>query len=163
MKRIWKIIGLFVGVFLLAVSIHVLRAAWQTKASSDASEASKKQKALAVGIVRTVNTAEYSCRYKDRKLDESERFLSWDELLNAPCFGDAQDHFSQITGSPFSPETEITPGLELRLVVSADGRRYNLSLNQKNDSASCGFAFFSDERGVIYEGRAIGCEAPGVR
>ena len=34
MKRVWKIIGLFAGMFLLAVSIHVLRGAGQPQSAS---------------------------------------------------------------------------------------------------------------------------------
>ena len=49
----------------------------------------------------------------------------------------------------------------LRLVVTPDGKHYNVWLGQKPD-VRCGFAFYSDERGVIYEGRAIGCSAHGA-
>ena len=91
MKRTWKIIGLFVGVFVLAVSIHVLRASGQAGAVTSPSVGSKDQKLLAVNIVRLINTAEVvDCRTKDGKIDENEKFLPWDELLNAPCFKQAQ-------------------------------------------------------------------------
>jgi hypothetical protein len=159
MRRIQKIIGLFVGVFSLAVSIHLLRAAGQAGATAS-SAASRSQKTLAVAIVRYINTVEViDCRSQNGQIDENEKFLPWDELREAPCFKEAQsrmplpvvDELSQSLGP------EIVPGLELRLVVSADGRHYNLWLGQKSADV-CGFAFFSDERGVIYEGKPIGCE-----
>jgi hypothetical protein len=157
MKRTWTIIGLFVVVFLLAVSIHVLRGEGQEGATTSPAVPSAERARLAVEIVRYINTAEMDCRLKDGKLDENARFFSWDELLDAPFFGHMQDQFSQAHGQRFSPGPEIVPGLELRLVVSADGKHYNLWLGQKKD-IDCGFAFYSDERGVIYEGKAIGCE-----
>jgi TonB family protein len=161
MKRPWKVIGLFVVVFLLAVSIHVLRASGQAGTVSTPSAGSKDQRSLAVGIVRLINTAEViDCRTKDGKIDEGEKFLPWDELLNAPCFKEAQTRviFTDFGISSLAPGPEIVPGLELRLVVSADGKHYNLWLGQKD--VMCGFAFYSDERGVIYESKAIGCEVP---
>lgn len=162
MKRPLKIIGLFAGVFLLAVSIQVLRATGQAGAVTTPAVTSRDQRILAVGIVRLINTAEVDCRLKDGKVDENEKFLPWDELLNAPCFKQAQSRvrFTHFNISSLSPGPEIVPGLELRLVVSPDGKHYSLWLGQKGDI--CGFAFYSDERGMIYEGKAIGCEAQGV-
>jgi hypothetical protein len=158
MKRTWKIVGLFVGVFLLAVSIHVLRASGQVEAVTGPSDASKDQAKQALLIVRSINTGEYSCRKKDEK----ENFLPWEELLNAPCFSRFQSSFSQVSGFPLSPGPEIVPGLELRMMISPDGKHYNLWLGQK-PVGNCAFAFYSDERGVIYEGASLGCDSPGVR
>jgi len=128
--------------------------------------ASNDQERQAVDILREINTAEVICRIKDGKIDENEKFLPWDELLNAPCFKQAQSHFpragfSQVNKLSLSSGPEIAPGLELRLVVSPEGKRYNVWLGQKLEVA-CGFAFYSDERGVIWECKAIGCSAEGV-
>ncbi len=68
---------------------------------------------------------------------------------------------SHAGGPLLSTGPEIVPGLELRLVVSPDEKRCNLWLGQTKD-IDCGFAFYSDKRGVIYEGREIGCEAPAT-
>jgi hypothetical protein len=158
MKRTWKFIGLFVGVLLLAFSIRVLRATGQSGAVPSPSEASKDQARQALLIVRSINTGEYTCRKKD----ENENFLPWEELLRAPCFSRCQSSFSQASGFPLAPGPEIAPGLELRLMVSPDGKHYSLWLGQK-PVGNCAFAFYSDERGVIYEGASLGCESPGVR
>jgi hypothetical protein len=160
MKRTRKIVGLFIGIFLLAVSVHVLRAAGQAAAVTGRSAVSKEQRSRAVAIVRLINTAEViDCRTKDGKIDENEKFLPWDELLNASCFKEAQSRVLFYPGNEpsLSPGSEIVPGLELRLVVSANGSHYNLWLGEKQDT--CGFAFYSDERGLIYEAKPIGCEA----
>ena len=164
MKRTQKIIGLFVGVFLLAVSIHVLRAAGQAGAVTGPSVASRDQAMLAVGIIRLINTAEWSVPARDGKIDENEKFLPWDELLYAPRFKEAESRvrFTHFNISSLSPGPEIVPGLELRLIISPDGKHYNLWLGQKQ-AGDCPFAFYSDERGVIYEGASLGCDSPGVR
>ncbi len=167
MTRPWRIIILPVSLFLMGISIHALRAAGQTATVTDPPADSKDQAFLAVNIIRVINTAEVvRCRTKEGNIDPNEKFRSWDELLSAPCFKEAQGlfsagPFSRVSELSFSPGPEIVPGLELRLVVSGDGNHYNLWLGQKRD-VQCGFAFFSDERGVIYEGKAIGCDAQGV-
>lgn len=51
---------------------------------------------------------------------------------------------------------EVVPGWTLAMIVAADGQSYELSLHKLGDK--CGFSFFSDQRGVIYEGNVIGCE-----
>jgi hypothetical protein len=109
-----------------------------------------------------INTAEWSSRAKGGKIDENVKFLPWDDLLNSPRFKECQSRvrFTHFNMSSLSPGPEIVPGLELRLVVSSNGKHYNLWLGQKD--VMCGFAFYSDERGAIYEGRVIGCEAQGA-
>jgi len=42
----------------------------------------------------------------------------------------------------------------LRLTRSEDRRKFELSLAPKQ---SCGLAFFSNDRNIVYSGRAIGC------
>jgi hypothetical protein len=164
MKRVFSYAAASVGLLLLGISVCTMRARTQTETVARPAVDSRVEALRAVNIIRVINTAEVvTCRTKDGNIDESAKFLSWDELLNAPCFKEAQGHFSgghfsQVGELPFSPAPEIVPGLELRLVVSADGSHYNLWLGQKQD-VRCGFAFFSDERGVIYEGKAIGCAA----
>jgi hypothetical protein len=162
MKRNRRIIALFLSVFLVGVSIHLLRAAAQEQAGKSTSGDSRGQRMLAVSIIRYINTAEASCQVKNGKRDENQKFLSWDELLNAPCFEQTRSlvRFYPANQPAFSSGSEIVPGLELRLVVSADGKHYNVSLGEK--PTGCGSVFFSDERGVIFEGKALGCEGQKV-
>ena len=154
MQRLQGVIGASVSFFLLAISICTQRTHAQTATPGNAAKDSKDQALVAVNIIREINTAEVMiCRSKEGKINENEKFQSWGELLNAPCFKQAQRHFSgarfsNVNEVSLSPRSEIVPGLELRLVVSPDGKHYNLWLGQKLD-VHCGFAFFSDERGVI--------------
>lgn len=165
MNRLSKMIVISGGIFLFAISIDPMRVGGQTL-TTVSPQNSKDQARLAVGIIRLINTAEVvDCRTKDGNMDTTIKFLSWDELLNAPCFQHAQSRVrSHMSGAPqpsFSPGPEIVPGLEQRLVVSPDGSHYNLWLGQTKE-VQCGFAFYSDERGVIYEGAAIGCNPQGI-
>ena len=157
MKRTQKITGLVVGLLLTIWAFHGLKAAGRPQAVPPRADAPTKSKSMAVGIVRTINTAQVSCRARDGKVEENYSFLSWDELLSSHCFDAAQDWFSQHYRFRLAAGPEIAPGLELRLVVSGDGRHYNLSLVGE-DSPSCRFGFFSDEGGVIYEGKSLGCD-----
>lgn len=155
MKQTWRITGLLASVILLAAATHISRAAGQGLVLIEPSAASKDLRARAVTIVRVINTAEVTCRIEDGRA-EGTKFLPWDELVNSPCLKQVQGHVMYAGVPPsFSPGPEIVPGLELRLVVSADGKHYNLWIGQKPQT--CGPAFYSDERGVIYECKAFGC------
>jgi hypothetical protein len=154
------------AVLSLAVSALALGVGGRPASAAKTVANSRAQALRAVNIIRVINTAEVSaCRSRDGGGD-SAGFRSWTHLVNAPCFKRAQadfrgKRFAQDGKLSFSAAPEITPGLVLRLVVSPDGKHYNLWLGQKPD-VRCGFAFYSDERGVIYEGKAIGCSVQGV-
>jgi hypothetical protein len=49
------------------------------------------------------------------------------------------------------------PGWLLTVIVSHDGKSYQLSLRNLGDKR-CRFSLFSDESGLIYQGNVIGCE-----
>jgi hypothetical protein len=53
-------------------------------------------------------------------------------------------------------QTEPLRDFDLGLVVGANGTSYKLSLLERK---SCGMAFFTDDRGIIYQGKALGCAA----
>ncbi|HVA16572.1 MAG TPA: hypothetical protein VMV59_02550 [Candidatus Dormibacteraeota bacterium] len=100
-------------------------------------------RATAVNVVREINTAE---------VEHSAwhgTYASWNELYSAT---DEQKRWQRLQ---LSAGPEIVPGWTLSLVASADGKSFELSLRSLADK--CGFSFFSDQRGVIYEGSAIGC------
>lgn len=56
-----------------------------------------------------------------------------------------------------SPGPEILPGWKLRLHLSSDGTQYDALLEDAADKL-CGYAAFTDERGVIRQGRTIDCD-----
>lgn len=166
MRQTSRVVIASVALFLLAASAPALGAGARAVSAAKTVTNSRSQVLRAVNIIRVINTAEVgTCRKQEGK-DGSLGFKSWTRLVNAPCFKKAQSHFAgsrfaEVGKLSFSAAPEIVPGLVLRLVVSPDGKHYNLWLGQKPD-VRCGFAFYSDERGVIYEGRAIGCSAQAV-
>lgn len=165
MRRIFRTVAALAGLFLLAAAVSPL---WpQTISAAKTTTGSSAEAIRAVNILRVINTAEVgTCRDDHGEAGDNMRFRPWARLVNAPCLKEAQSHFSgsrfaQAGKLSFSAAPEIVPGLMLRLVVSPDGKHYNAWLGPKPD-VRCGFAFYSDERGVIYEGRAIGCSAQSV-
>lgn len=97
----------------------------------------------AVNVVREINTAE---------VEHSAwhgTYASWNELYSAR---DEQKRWQRLQ---LSAGPEIVRGWALSLVASADGKSFELSLRSLADK--CGFSFFSDQGGVIYEGSAVRC------
>ena len=166
MKRIISASIAILVLSLIGITAYPPRLEGQ-EAKATASGASPSSQAFkAVNIVRAIDTAEVvTCRSKNGKLDPNLRFRPWADLFYAPCFKKALSHYSgkrfgEVSSLSLSSGPAISPGLRLRLVVSADRKHYNVWLGQK-PGTRCGFAIFSDERGVIYEGKAIGCDAQG--
>ena len=101
----------------------------------------------AVSLVRQFNTAEaelFGAR------NGSHRYMPLAKVLETPSLK------SQIKVSvAISDETSGTvKNYSVSLIPSADGKHYMLSLAPMG----CGPAFFSNETGVIYPGKAAGCD-----
>jgi hypothetical protein len=105
-----------------------------------------------VGVLRTLNTAEYSYR------GETGRFADRDEML---AFLRKKGDWSR---SPI--DLENPNPYELAITTSQDGTHYQITLKRASDmndkSTWCKPAAFSDDIGVIFLGSALGCEAPRV-
>jgi hypothetical protein len=102
-----------------------------------------------VNTLRLLNTFEYSYR------GENGRFADRDALLS---FLEKKDVLSK------SPIDLQNPGpYELAVTTASDGMHYQITLQRPSDmndkSTWCKTAVFSDDRGVIFLGQAIGCEA----
>jgi hypothetical protein len=128
----------------VVLACGLLTAAGPTSQSSDNHQ-------VPVDVVRLINTAEQAQRQQFGK------YVTWSDLANSPIFKKVQNEVApryHLKGVSLSPGSEVIPHHELRLVPSASGDQYQLSLADKND---CGFALFSDERGLIYVGSVMGC------
>jgi hypothetical protein len=99
----------------------------------------------AIGLVRTINTAEYKERYAYGS------FASWPTLLaqQQEYLNEWLSHFYSRDDANvhFGSTAEILPGWNLRLVLQPDGLGYILLLEDAKDKN--GYAALSDERGVI--------------
>jgi hypothetical protein len=101
---------------------------------------------VAIGIVRTINTAEVVER------STYGSFASWQTLLahQQGKFNEWLSHFdSRDSNVHFGSAPEILPGWSLRLLVQPDGLSYVVLVEDAKDKN--GYAALSDERGVIRE------------
>ena len=110
-----------------------------------------------VGHRRLVNTAEMRYRH------DQGRYGTFAELVKSSEMEKAAHGFSLVTSvyQKINSQSESEPiaGLQFGLVLAGDGTKYKLSVREKQDKPACGFAFFSDEIGLIFEGRVIACPA----
>lgn len=119
--------------------------------------AKQDKKILAVNFVRLVNTAEMSYRHEQGKYATFADLVKSSELQKvATRFQTFAPVYQQMNSQSAS---EPIAGLLFGLVVAADGANYKLSIREKQEKPHCSFAFFSDESGLIFEGRVIDCPA----
>jgi hypothetical protein len=107
----------------------------------------------ALTAVRLINTAEASVR------QAQARYVPLAELVSSGALKRAAEmnaDFSSAFPDADLKSGTLVPGFDLAIVVSSDGGAYKLSIAAKDD---CGAAYFTDQRGVIYSGRALGCPA----
>jgi hypothetical protein len=102
-----------------------------------------------VGVIRTLNTAEYSYQY------ETGRFAHREEML---IFLRTKGELSRL---PIDLENPAP--YAVAITTSPDGLRYQITLQRPTDmndkTTWCKTAIFSDDRAVIFLGFALGCEA----
>jgi hypothetical protein len=101
-------------------------------------------------VMRVINAAEPAYRHTHK------RFGTWQELYDSSALWDVQSAADQWRKVSFATGPEPIPGYRLRLLVSADGSAYSISL-QDTDSNGCGLSLFSDQNGLIYEGVPLDC------
>jgi hypothetical protein len=106
----------------------------------------------AVNTIRLINTAEAHLGVAGKT------FLTLSELSSAGVLRETakmnEDLGSAYDRLDLQNQAEPLKGFEFDMVVASDGKTYKLSLAQK---VECGLAVFSDNRGLIYLGRALGC------
>lgn len=103
--------------------------------------------------MRFLNTYEYRSADKNKGFGSLGEFLGW------------LQETGKINEAPLSFSAESLKSYELRITATPDGKHYQISLLRASDmhdsSTWCKPAAFTDDRGVIFLGLAIGCEAPG--
>jgi hypothetical protein len=132
---------LFLLIFLPQQSLH-------TAHGSDS-------KTMALELVRLINNAELDQRMSAGKYVSFSKLveLGYLERVESDTIGP----FVSVLGIEVKHETEPLPGWTLALIVSSDGESYSLSLGEQKKK--CGLSFFSDNRGAIYQGKAVNCPA----
>ena len=102
-----------------------------------------------VAAIRVLNTYEVSYKHENRRYADRDQMLAFLRQTGL------------LSKSPIDLENP-TP-YELAITTTSDGTRYQITLQRLPDtndkSTRCTTAAFSDEKGVIFLGQAIGCEA----
>jgi hypothetical protein len=118
----------------------------------DQQKTSQEKLTQAVNAIRLINTAE---AYEQRT---HGKYASLGELTSTGALGAAakdRPQFSSVysTLNLQNPD-ELLTGFSAGIVVAADGTAYKLSIVEKSE---CGSALFTDNKGLIYQGTALGC------
>ena len=133
---------------MLVLALGTLASQFALDASTRAQKSNQESSdhTLLHGFLRTINTAEAG------EFSEYGSYASWptllahqQEYLNAWL----ATYYSQEPKVHFGGLPEILPGLNLRLNAHADGRGYDVLLEDATDKN--GYAGLSDERGAIRE------------
>ena len=91
--------------------------------------------------------------------DKHGSFANWHDLLNSEEFTAkglkwAVRQEPQLRLAQLSDGLQVAPGWTLRFNLIADGRAYDVSLEDNTDN-SRGYAVLTDERGIIRESNAL--------
>ena len=95
----------------------------------------------ALGLLRTFNTAQAMMKNGKGHYGSIKDLVAVG-YLDPKQFADAEESAAKVKD------------YKLSLVVSADGQHYQVSLRP---AAGCGYALFSSDAAVIYEGNGLGC------
>lgn len=112
-------------------------------------QTSRDNRQTGVNVVRLINTAEMKYKHAHGN------YATWDELFRSGAISAREKPGTMFQGLNLSAGPEVTPGWVLNLVTPAGGQGYELSLRSVSDE--CGFSFFSDDHGIIYQGGWIDC------
>lgn len=144
MKTRWMAVRSLLFVFVFAFGLLVPQFAQDNPANAEKPEQNDERRALLIGFVRTINTAEATEANKYGSYASWSTLLERDEYLNQWAARHSQNpnvHFGELPN--------ILSGLNLRLNVHAEGQGYDLLVEDTTDKH--GYAAQSDERGVIRE------------
>jgi hypothetical protein len=139
---------LFRTVFVLALlaCVFPLPFLFRARANGDDSHVS-------VRVLRLINTAEYGF-YKT-----NGRYADWKELRASDDFVKARSLSATPEDFQLDPGSEVVKGYQLRLTVSTEKPQAYAARIEKLQDQSCHASFFTDETGMIFEGRMLGCAA----
>lgn len=125
------------------------------KAAPDLTDRERERRSFAHNLVKAINAAQTDYRKKH------DVYANWDTLIGIGDFSSngtkwAPADFPTVAHALYGNGAEIVPGWRLRLHLSKGDKAYNLLLEDVTDP-KCGYAVFSDERGLIRQGKSIDC------
>jgi hypothetical protein len=120
------------------LAIVILVAAGVTVSTQPADDVTRAD----VRLMRSLNTAENIIR------QQSGKYMQLADLIDHKTMGGVRPEITT------SGTVVFFQGRQLRLMVSPDGLHYQAMVVPVE---GCGTAVFTDERGMIYTGKVIGC------
>ena len=125
------------------------------KGSPVVADRERERRSFAQNLVKAINAAETDYHKKH------DVYANWDTLIGIGDFSSsgtkwAPADFPTVAQALYGNGAEIVPGWRLRLHLSKGDKAYDLLLEDVTDP-KCGFAVFSDERGLIRQGKSIDC------
>jgi hypothetical protein len=140
---------------LLVLFLGLLTSQFAQDTPARPEKAGQARRQVAIGLLRTINTAEFGTFYATNR-----RFVMWQTLLSENhkyFYKFLAINRLQESGVHFADAPEVLPGWNLRLNVHPDGQGYDVLLRDMTDE-KCGYAALTDESGVIRQSKAIDCE-----
>jgi len=115
----------------------------------------RERRSFAQNLVKAINAAETDYHKKH------DVYANWDTLLGIGDFSSngtkwAPAEFPAVAHALYGSGMEIVPGWRLSLHLSNGDKAYDLLLEDVTDP-KCGYAVFSDERGLVRQGKSIDC------
>ena len=141
---------------LLMILILTWQAAsWAQKGAPVVTDRERERRSFAQNLVKALNAAEADYRKKH------DVYANWDTLVGIGDFSSsgtkwAPADFPTVAHALYGNGAEIVPGWRLRLHLSKGDKAYDLLLEDVTDP-KCSYAVFSDERGLIRQGKSIDC------
>jgi hypothetical protein len=144
-----------IGLALAGMLFALPWARAQKAPSPGAADRERERRSLAINLTRAINNAEVNFKRTQGV------YANWETLIGNGDFSDtgtkwSSDAFPTVAHAMYGPGPEIVPGWKLRLILSKDGKAYDLQLEDVTDP-KCRFAVVSDERGVIRQSKSVDC------
>ena len=157
-----------VGSLVLTIAMTSFTATAGRNQTQPSSEGPNRQElGAAVNLIRAINTAEMQYKAK-----HDELFAAWDDLVVSYEFQEVlalPQCPAEVKNANFKDPSNIMPGWQLRLFVSASGEHYVATLvrgsmgqNVPISVSGCWPALFSDDQGLIRQAVGIGCATDAV-
>jgi hypothetical protein len=141
---------------LLALLLGPFTLQYAQNAPTHSVDSDHAKRSLAINLLRAINTAEMNYRQNHGSFAPWEVLVASEEFTNRGMKWAARND-PQLANVHLSNGSEILPGWKLRLDLTADGKGYDVLLEDTTDKA-CGYATITDERGVIRQSKVIDCQ-----
>ncbi len=138
---------------LLVLFLGVQTPQFAQDTSTGPANADQARRRVALGLLRTINTAEVV------ELQNYGSYASWQTLLahQSKYVNEFLTmNYPEEANLQFADVPEILPGWNLRMNMHADGQGYDVLLRDMTDK-KCGYAAVTDENAVIRQSKTIDC------